>query len=89
MQFSALTPMLYTNELQATLQFYTDVLGFTADNFHEDWGWLHLHRDGVNIMFSRPNSHIPFDKPVFTGTFYFTLANVDAIALVNKRNTWN
>ena len=79
MQFSTLTPMLYTMELKATLQFYTNTLGFTVDTFNEEWGWLHMHSDEAKIMFSLPNSHITFDKPAFTGTFYFTVTDVDAL----------
>lgn len=71
--------MLYTTELQATLQFYTTRLGFTVDNFNEELGLLHLHRDDTKIMFSLPNSHIPFDKPTFTGTFYFTVTDIDIL----------
>ncbi len=71
--------MLWTNELNATMEFYTIVLGFTVSNFNEEWGWLHLQKDGVSIMFAFPNAHEPFDKPVCTGTFYFYADDVDEL----------
>jgi hypothetical protein len=30
-------------------------------------------------MFARPNQHMPFDKPVFTGTFYINTDKVDKL----------
>ncbi len=30
-------------------------------------------------MFARPNEHVPYDKIVSTGTFYFTTDDVDAM----------
>jgi uncharacterized glyoxalase superfamily protein PhnB len=79
MQFKNLTPMLSTKDLQGTLAFYRDVLGFELDNFNEEWGWLHIHKDNVSLMFSLPNEHEPFEKPVCTGSFYFYTDDVDAL----------
>ena len=39
MKFSRLTPMLWTNELTVTKDFYTSVLGFAVNEFNEEWGW--------------------------------------------------
>ena len=30
-------------------------------------------------MISKPNDHIPFDKPNFTGSFYFNTDGIDEI----------
>ena len=79
MAFTTLTPMLWTKELNSTMQFYTSVLGFTVDNFSGEWGWLHMHRDNVAIMFSLPNEHEPFEKPLCTGTFYIYTDTVDEL----------
>lgn len=29
-----------------------------------------MHKDDVEMMFTRPNEHTPFEKPVFIGSFY-------------------
>jgi catechol 2,3-dioxygenase-like lactoylglutathione lyase family enzyme len=50
-----LSPMLETKDMQATLKFYTEVLGFKCDTFSEEWGWAHFSKDEVAIMFSKPN----------------------------------
>jgi catechol 2,3-dioxygenase-like lactoylglutathione lyase family enzyme len=47
MKFKALTPMLRTWDLQATIAFYTDVLGFRCHAFSGDWGWASLKREQV------------------------------------------
>ena len=35
--------------------------------------------DNADLMISKPNDHIPFDKSTFTGSFYFNTDNVDEI----------
>ena len=79
MQFKSLRPMLYTSALDETISFYKDVLGFTCGERNEDWGWAALHREEVEIMLARPNVHTPFERPVFTGSFYFTVDDVEAL----------
>ncbi|MFZ1684200.1 MAG: VOC family protein [Candidatus Zixiibacteriota bacterium] len=75
----SLSPMLYTRELKETVDFYVTVLGFVCHEFREDWGWAVVEREGIHIMFARPNEHIPFDKPLFTGSFYIYSDNVDQL----------
>jgi len=86
MKLKELRPMLWSDKLPETIEFYTNILGFTCDERNEDWGWASLSRDGVEIMLAKPNEHIPFEKPVFTGTFYITVDDVDALwdVLKNK-----
>jgi len=79
MHLKHLTPMLYTTDLEGTLAFYRDVLGFKADTYSADWGWLHINKDGVKLMFCLPNQHIPFEKPVCTGSFYFYTDEVEEL----------
>jgi uncharacterized glyoxalase superfamily protein PhnB len=38
-----------------------------------------LHKDSVQIMVAKPNEHIHFDKPIFTGSFYIRTDNVDEL----------
>jgi uncharacterized glyoxalase superfamily protein PhnB len=75
--FNSLRPLLRTKDLKATIEFYTRRLGFVCDGFSEEDGWASLRRDAVEVMVATPNVHVPFDAPVFTGSFYF---NVDDVA---------
>jgi uncharacterized glyoxalase superfamily protein PhnB len=77
MKLNRLIPMLWTNDLDATIAFYRDVLGFECGNRME--GWATLQKDDVELMLSLPNAHEPFDKIQFTGSFYFRPDNVDAL----------
>ncbi|MCB0664989.1 MAG: VOC family protein [Saprospiraceae bacterium] len=77
MKLSSLTPMLYTLEMQETIAFYSEILGFQCATYQEEWGWVSLHCDNIRIMFSLPNDHLPFTRPTFTGSFYFNTASVE------------
>ncbi|MCB0532903.1 MAG: VOC family protein [Lewinellaceae bacterium] len=79
MKLQALRPIFYTTELEATIRFYVDILGFELGEKNDDWGWASLFKDAVEIMLAQPNLHTPFEKPVFTGSFYFNTDNVDAL----------
>ncbi len=72
-----LRPMLWTKDLKGSIEFYTNILGFNCDLFNDDWGWASLSRDQISIMLALPNAHMPFDKPVFTGTIYINTDHVD------------
>lgn len=78
MAFRSIVPMLYTQELPETIDFYVS-LGFTCRERHNDWGWAALHRDGCELMLAKPNSHMPFDRPGFTGSFYIKVDDVDSV----------
>jgi hypothetical protein len=71
--------MLSTQKLRETVDFYTEVLGFTCPNFVENWGWAVVVHDDVEIMFALPNAHLPFEKPVFTGSLYLNVENANEI----------
>lgn len=79
MKLSGLRPVLYTTDLQATVTFYTRVLGFTCEALDFSIGWASLKRDDVGIMLSLPNAHIPFEKPTFTGAIYINTTDVDKL----------
>ena len=79
MKIIQLTPVIYTGELQETVDFYTKILGFTCTANETDWGWAKVESNHVDLMISEPNEHIPFDKPTFTGSFYFQSEDVDKI----------
>jgi len=70
MKLQAIKPMLYTKQVKETVEFYTSVLGFTCENYLDDWSWAVLSRDEIEIMAAYPNAHLPFERPLFTGSFY-------------------
>jgi uncharacterized glyoxalase superfamily protein PhnB len=78
MIFQKLKPILYTNELKPTIDFYSSKLGFTV-NGGDDTAWVSLARNETEIMFSLPHAHLPFKKPFCTGSFYFTVNDVDQL----------
>ncbi|MES2545877.1 MAG: VOC family protein [Bacteroidota bacterium] len=77
--FKPLRPMIYTNEIKETIDFYVNILGFTCGEYNEEWNWAALHRDEAEIMVAVPNEHTPFDKPNFTGSFYIIVDNSDEL----------
>ena len=79
MKISGLRPMLWTEDLKGSIDFYTKILGFNADEVSEEWGWATLSIDGVAIMLAKPNEHTPYDKIGFTGSFYFTVDGIDEL----------
>ena len=79
MKLLELTPMIWTDRLEETVKFYTELLDFTCHEHHEEWEWASLGKDAVGIMVARPNAHIPFEKPVYTGSFYFRTDDADGL----------
>jgi uncharacterized glyoxalase superfamily protein PhnB len=77
--FQSLQPMLRTRDLDATVKFWMDRLGFTCDGLSREDGWASLSRDRVKVMVATPNAHVPFDTPAFTGSFYFNVDDVSAL----------
>ena len=71
--------MLWTENLQETVDFYISVLGFKCAEFNEEWGWCAMVHDEVDLMFVRPNAHTPFEKSKFTGSFYLYPDDVDQL----------
>lgn len=79
MKLTELRPMIWTENLHETIEFYTQILSFICKEINENWGWASLEKDEVAIMIVKPNAHTPFEKPIFTGSFYFNTDNVDAL----------
>lgn len=77
MKLNHLRPILWTREMKESIDFYTHILGFTCAEYNEDWGWAELHHDHIQIMLAIPNAHTPFDKPMFTGSFYINVSDVN------------
>lgn len=72
-----LIPVFYTKEINATKDFYTQIIGFKTVSEDSNNTWAILQLDNVEIMMSQPNEHLPFEKPNFTGTFYIRTSKVD------------
>ncbi len=71
--------MIWSAQFDETIRFYTEILGFTVGNRNDDWGWASIQRGAVEIMVAKPNAHTPFEKPIFTGSFYININEVDAL----------
>jgi len=77
MKLESVRPMLAVTNIDETIRFYRDVLGFACVNRMD--GWAALSRDNVELMVSLPNAHEPFEKPTLTGSIYFNTSDVDAL----------
>jgi catechol 2,3-dioxygenase-like lactoylglutathione lyase family enzyme len=80
MSFKALDPILTTGDMDRSVRFYVDVLGFTCGM--QTPGYSNLYRDKVRIMLGAPNAHEEWRGPKFTGQLYIELdspAEVDAL----------
>ena len=71
------TVCIFVSDQDRAKRFYTEVLGFKCASRME--GWACLERDGVEFMVALPNQHEPFERPLFTGSFYFRTDDVDCI----------
>lgn len=86
MHLKKITPILYTLNLSETISFYTRILGFTCHEFNEKWQWAALQKDDVEIMFSKPNELLIFQRSNFTGSFYFEIEDVKRFWQIVKQN---
>ena len=77
MKLKNVRPVLAVNNIDDTVRFYRDVLGFECANRMD--GWAALCKDSVEVMISLPNAHEPFEKPTLTGSIYFNTSDVDAL----------
>jgi uncharacterized glyoxalase superfamily protein PhnB len=71
--------MMWTEDLNASVNFYVEILGFTADEVNLEWGCASLSKDDVSIMLAKPNDHTEYEKIGFTGSFYFNTDDVDGL----------
>lgn len=76
-QFTALRPVFWTENLDETITFYMNVLGFTLMGRNDDWQWASLRKNDIYIMLSQPNEHENNFSIGFSGSFYFNVNQVD------------
>lgn len=82
MKLAFLTPMLESNDIPATIGFYTTILGFMQRGVFKNGDsitWCELVRDNVSIMFSLPNEHMNYGKVLLTGSLYINVEDVDSL----------
>lgn len=78
MKLTGLRPILWVDQVRATLDWYITELGFEEGDYVEEWQWARICKDDVEIMLARPNAHIPYSAPAFTGSFYLRTGDVNA-----------
>ena len=86
MKVQELSPILWTKNLNETILFYEDVLGFSSESNFPNFA--SLSKNDARIMFVVPNDDSEenstgtngeafFPKPSLTGSIYFFIADVD------------
>ena len=92
-RLSRLRPLLEVRDVEASIAFYTDVLGFTVTSSIGEAGervWANLDKDDVMLMVNLMHTHDDEDddhghdhshEPTLTGSIYFNVDDVDALAL--------
>jgi len=74
--------MMETNDLQATIAFYTAILGFTLCGTFGPEGetrWCTMTREGVDIMFHLPNEVTNYGQILLTGSLYIYVDGVNVL----------
>ena len=67
-QLQALIPLLETHDLEGTVTFYSEVLGFSCTGYEKEV-WASLERDQVALMFVFPKGKK--EEPKLSGSLYF------------------
>lgn len=75
MMMKSLVPMLHTQDIARTIQWYESVLGFRCTGRWQDV-WCRLEREGVALMFGN-NDH--FGEPSATAVQYIYVEDVNAL----------
>ena len=75
MKFTRLMPILPTHNLEQSIAFYRDRLGFECTQQAHERAFV--ERDNITLMIALPNAHEPFNAPCFTGSLYFTVDDVN------------
>ena len=80
MKFQPILPIIWTNELDKTVDFYCNVLGFSFNDKEDNsQQWFHLFRDECEIVVASPEGIETLGQPGFSGTFYITVDNIDEL----------
>lgn len=82
MKLTSLSPVLESWYLEATIDFYTNKLGFAVRGKFEEDGkltWCDLVKDQVSIMFSAPNEKMNYGTIQLSGSIYINVEDVDVL----------
>lgn len=82
MKIKQLIPMLESDDMEATIDFYTQKLGFKSHGIGKDENgmyWCGLYRDDAEVMFTSRNAHSKEKKATFNGVLYFYPESVDEL----------
>jgi uncharacterized glyoxalase superfamily protein PhnB len=77
MALKRLAPILTTDDMDRSVRFYVEVLGFTCGM--QAPGYSNLYRDAVRIMLAAPNKHLEWKGPSFTGQLYIDLEMAEEV----------
>ena len=72
-----LAPILTTDDMDRSVRFYVEVLGFTCGM--QAPGYSNLYRDAARIMLAAPNKHLERKGPNFTGQLYIDLETAEEV----------
>ena len=70
MNLTRLNPMLETQNLSKSIQWYQDILGFQLQDHIPELGWASLVYQDIRIMLVARMSQKQHPQPAFTGSFY-------------------
>ena len=70
------SPVLWTDKLEESVEFYSHILLFECDAMDLKEGWAKMRKGEAVIMLGLPSDHLPFEKPHFTGSIYLYTNNV-------------
>lgn len=77
MAFKELDPILTTDDMDRSVRFYVEILGFTCGARTQ--GYANLYRDAVRVMLVTPNAHVEWQGPKFTGQLYIGLETAEEV----------
>lgn len=80
--YSSLVITLQSDDIAATIRFYTEKLDFTVGNTMEEEGrivWAVIAKDEIELMFCIPNAHFPYKPSTLTGDLYIKTNDVAAV----------
>jgi catechol 2,3-dioxygenase-like lactoylglutathione lyase family enzyme len=76
MNLQSLSPILWVKNLQETIRFYENALGFVCQSNFPNFA--SLSKGDVQIMFICPEETF-FEKPMLTGSIYIFTENVNEV----------
>ncbi|OYD40830.1 VOC family protein [Sphingobacterium cellulitidis] len=79
MKLTAIQPILYSKDIEESIIFYCEVLGFRLISSSENLSWVRFQKDEVQLMVSKAPDSVSFSKPIFTGSLYMVCEDVSAI----------